>query len=188
MKKHIWIAAVSAGVLMLSACADPAPSKKSSSGENDSSVATSGVRTSEQDSPDQSGASEADASGVDEMGRDADEYARFKAEQESNSSSGGSAEKNTAPPIAVRVEIDIDDDGDTHQVAILKSLVDGIEIRDVSINRGNCQSVFFGNNAYSLEFGQTVRGRVIDKRNGQPCSISEVSVRTDQGFFTFPFE
>lgn len=186
MKKHIWIAAVCAGALMLSACADPAPSQKSSSDDNDGSVNTSELKTSQQDMSDQSEASEAD--GVDEMAREADEFARFKGEQQERENSNNASQSQKSVPIAVRVEIDIDDDGDTHQVAILKSLVDGIEIREVSINRGNCQSVFFGNNAYSLEFGQTVRGRVIDKRNGQPCSISEVSVRTDQGFFTFPFE
>jgi hypothetical protein len=189
MKKQIWMAAVSAGALMLSACADPSPTKKSSSDDNGSSVATSGIKASQQGLPDQSKLGEADESSADEMGRDADEYARFKAEQAGDSSLGASVDQNTTPPIAVSVEMEIDNDGDMHPNIYIKSLSDNIKILDVVLNRGNCNMNLLnkGRMPFDLVYGQRTWDRAWDNNSGRACSVSEVLVQTDRGSFSFNF-
>lgn len=187
MKKQILIAAVSAGVLILSACAEPSPSKTPLSDENDGSVNESEVNTSQQDAPDQSVASETDGSGGDEMESDGDEY---EAIQEIDANSDAVAKSSNQPPIAVSVEtkFEIDEYGtDEHRDVYIKSLVDNVTINDVILNRGNCNMNLLnkGRMPFNLVYGQRTWDRAWDNSSGRYCSVSEVEVKTDKGSFTF---
>jgi hypothetical protein len=125
----------------------------------------------------------------DEMGRNVEEYARFKNEQQERKNSYNSYN----PPINLSIKSEyVENSRRNRWWLVIQSNQDKIRIENLIINRGNCSKddwASFGTYPlpFDLEFGKIIKYELGAPNTTYFCDVYEVKIITDTGIFNFSF-